>query len=343
MSVDSPQPTDLFTHDYTAANSGAITVPFEEVTPKSGPVSKGALGYGLQGNSNARTYLVYFEDVQQFIYEACGYPERVTTAGGGVSLSRHIPIRDPEFFWLVASRAADISPYGAKLDHHETAYGPLPEYEYYHVTLLFEALPYDILDDANLQAYYAGDESRRYTETRWEYGGQFLTRETGNFVYVEGVASGYDFAQPIGMFEAHQRFVIRWAQLPEIGIMNSYKLLNTNIRNARGTVNLHDWPTAEASGGFKAGTLRCEDIRTAPAMAPLDPDLLGLFRFNPPRVVDLEIVIDYFDPPLGSGATTRGHNCLPWPTDNLYYQARSNNTLQPLYQSYDFAQIFQIQ
>ena len=325
MSVAFPQPTDINRHDFSAANSGSIDVPFVEVTPKSGAVSKLSLGYGLQGNQSTRTYLVYFNDTEDFIRQACGYPIRLAgSSGGGVNLlSRRLPIRDPLYPWLTAARAADVQPYGAMLAHHEGPFGPYPEYEYSHVTILFEAADWDILDDTTLQALYADNEARRFTSIQFEYGGEFLTRQTGSFKFVEGTPAitAPQFPQPKGMFEAHARFVLRWTQLPEIGILNSNKLLNANIREGKGKVNAFDWPVPEANGGYAAGTLLLEDLKLVPSMAPVTPVILGLFGFNPPRVYDLLFVMDWFDPPLGITASTRGHNAFPWAKNNLYYAA----------------------
>jgi hypothetical protein len=343
MSRQSPQPTELLDQSFTADNSGYIDVQFEEVTPKGGPVSKGSLGYGMQGNQSTRTYLVYFTDTEEFVRQACGYPIRWSDA----TLGRRLPIRDPQKPWLVATRASDITPYGAMLGQVETPFGPYAEYEYSHVTILFEAVDYDVIDDPTLWAVFGGDESRRFTNAHWEYGGEFLTRQVGCFKFAEGdagaAAGGNNtFPQPKGMYEAHARFVIRWFQLPETGIMNAAKLLNMNILNGKGSINHFDWPVPEAQGGFAAGTLLCEDIKVTPSMAPVEPALLGLSGWSPPRVYDLDFVIDWFDPPLGTGATTRGHNAFPWAKDNRYYLAKSADGSNPLYDTYDFSQMFVI-
>jgi hypothetical protein len=316
------------------------------------------MGYGLQGNQNARTYECYFTDTEQFIREACGYPTRIPTGlpgPGAVAaiLSRRPPIRDPQFPWLTASRASNILPYGAMLGNIETPYGSFAEYEYSRVTILFEAADYDIIDDGTLQAEFGGNEVYRWTSWHWEYGGQMITRAKGSFIFKEG-QPGFEnikFAMPKAFFEAHNRFVLRWSQLPEIGIMNSNKILNTNIRQAKGKVNQNDWPVAEASGGFAAGTLLCEDIKVTPSMAPASPLQLGLHGFQPPRTYDLDLVIDYFDPAIGTGTgggaypapTTRGHNTFPWSLDNYYYFAAAKGPgATPLYAGYDFNQIFVI-
>jgi hypothetical protein len=329
-------------------------VPFEEVTPRPGAVAKGALGYGMQGNQMVRTYLVYWQDTAQFIREACGYPVRMTSnpsAPVPVWLHRELPIRDPQFPWLVAMRTADVTPHGQMLNSGESEWGPAAVYEYSKVSILFEAPDYDVIDDNVLTGAYGGDESRRYTNIRWEYGGNMVKLPAGEFVFVEGKAadSAPDIPQPTAMFSPVGRFVLRWFQLPELGIMNQNKQLNTNLRNAIGKVNLNDWPVAAAAGGYEAGTLLVENIKVTPSMAPIDPSLLGLLTFNPPRVYDIDIVMSYIKPRLGNAGTahpaptTQGHNTFMWGGDHLYYLAKSKDLNQTLYDYYDFNLIFTIQ
>jgi hypothetical protein len=107
-----------------------------------------------------------------------------------------------------------------------------------------------------------------------------------------------------------------------------------------GTVNAApflDYPT---------GTLLCRPPDLRPSFLPLPLDSLQPTKL---RLWDVTIPLDVFDPPLGAGATTRGHNTALWSfnktagifADGKNYLVRIGSvTGALLYQTYSFANMF---
>ncbi len=307
-----------------------INVPYVELT--KGGSGEAAFGGTGAASSCVRHYLCYFQDRYEFHRQVLGWPY----INGFNGLTRRLPMQDPEFNWLWASRVSRSVPYGRQLGKKFLESGPFRNSQLAQVTVLFEQPPYDIMDDATLFRW-GKDESYRFTEWRWDYSGEMLSKPSGQFTFAEAPVLGVAFAQTQGQFVPTNDFLLIWHDVPEVWALNSQnKLLNSNIRNGFGTVNNATWRD------FPKGTVLLRGARTIPKSTALKPRDLGYLSFEEPRLVNVEFLMSYKDPPSENG-TYFGWNLFPH--EQLWYLATDNGnptTGQGLFRYYDFTKLFKL-
>lgn len=88
-----------------------------------------------------------------------------------------------------------------------------------------------------------------------------------------------------------------------------------------GSVNL------ETFFGMPKGVLLYEAPEITPAPLHLPPILMGLSSADTTQLqYNVTLHFEWFDPPLGGEATSKGHNCMPWSADALFYLVKSQGS-----------------
>lgn len=87
---------------------------------------------------------------------------------------------------------------------------------------------------------------------------------------------------------------------------------------ALGSVNLVEFM------GCPAGTLLYEVPEIIIRPLPIPPQLMGIVGESIQLQYDIKFHFEYFDPPIGSGVTKRGHNNMPWAADGLWYPVQAS-------------------
>jgi hypothetical protein len=81
--------------------------------------------------------------------------------------------------------------------------------------------------------------------------------------------------------------------------------------------------------GLPPGTALLEDVEIVPQPLQMPANLMNLMGAlggeTYPLQYNVTFHIDFFDPPIGSGAVNRGHNNMPWSGDSLWYRVGSRN------------------
>lgn len=283
--------------------------------------------------------------------------DSITSGAGGTggnfirsSLQRNLPWRHPKWSQLWCTRISQVQGLqwtGKKLepvpafDKAGIIIGsPASEYTLALLSLQFERPNYVVLSDDQITE---GQEYRRYLDRYWQTSIQMLSREGSAFKWAEGNLNTDTPAGPrpgffkgsVGQKLAHHKIKRTWYQLPEQAIYDANGFPAILARYA-GCVNSIDFL------GFPAGTLLMEPADITPQPLQLPPELMQLFSEGVQLQCNVTFNFDYFDPPLGTGATTRGHNTMPWSGDGKWYKVTSQIGNYTPFVTKDFYSLFRI-
>ncbi len=319
------------------------------------------VGHGVQGpetatfayGSGSRAGMVmdvfwddWVNEDQPVLGALVGWTDVDPSSGG---LRRYLPFAHPVYQTLWCGGVASVTPMFWKEKTEGDWSGPYNSYQIARLALSFEAKPYTILSDSDLAEKFppGGDgivqEWQRYCVIDPALPTvRVLSRAGASMRFSEGDASGKDLTGSVNIREISADIKIRWLQLPWNWALDN-RNLPAKALAAGNKVN------SDAFMNYAAGTLLLKSARAVPVEAPfLIP---GVHLWEPQRYVDLELVMEFFDPPLGTGATTRGHNTAPWygdpdttVGDGRYYAVESATGAvgsgDPPYGSAAYANIF---
>ena len=282
-------------------------------------------------------------------------------------LHREPPSPDPEFPWLfcnsfhpsalaVSANPANpqFSPFNQSLFWTTNPQLRSTNYAVALCTVGYKALKYRILPDSAITT--PSDEWSRYCYIGSDQKLDVLTADgVGYLIFAEGagpsgagpVAGATPFPAPVPCYLAKGDYVIEWYGLPFDYLSDDPNVFHpTKILAGMGLVNSAPFIVGDTNPVFPTGTglLKGYKYQTFPwPVAAANPGeiLLG---------VNLQIMIERFDPPLGAVAPIgHGHNNMPWrgkPGDatggKFYWPTRGGGTGDPpLLGSYDFNRFFQ--
>lgn len=334
--------------------NGMITVRWSEFITDKGSNRDAAFGYA-DGNQATLSIFVYEDDLLTAIADLLGSQEANFGGGSGsTTLDRKLPAQHPNFDWLFCSRITGIRPYRFKekgLAGGTTQNGLLggarSRYDLYVITAVFSQPKFRMFTDAQLDAQ-AGAGPRpewlRFTERVAQPTTFVLSREAGqSFRYVEDDGAGQPPANtnvptPVPQFLNQVDYNILWRRVPYIGFYgNAGDGPPQNQLDALSKVNDADFM------GFPAGTLLFKSFRVQNVEDPVSPSAFGLnvAAGDTSLVVDVELVLTYFNPPAGAASPiTLGWNLAPW-RDNKWYTVKDVvNQTQTIFPTVDFNTIF---
>jgi hypothetical protein len=207
----------------------------------------------------------------------------------------------------------------------------------------------------------------RYVITNFQVTTKALKLDIGTVYYAEGTPSGG--VLPFGPQKVlpSGTLTLQWLRVPHdyifstglpaeggnVGLLSHF-YGNPQAPNALAMDGVTPVPVVGAVGkvnydwflGNAPGTLLCRPPELRPSFLPLP---LASLQPTKLRLWDVTIPMDVFDPPLGTGATTRGHNTALWSfnkgpgifADGKNYLVRIGSvTGALLYDTYDFDNMF---
>jgi len=322
------------------SNSG-LTFPWVFATGPTGSISDANLGHG--GCAAAEVMLIYFDDLADAAQQLIGYSWRDTSTTPS-TLRRIIPFKHPFYTQLYCTRIVKVE--GLQPDGvFDDTFGPYETYTLMRLTLQFSRPNYALLADNQILDMDGNpQEWLRYTDRYWYPDVQLYYRESTTFVYTEGTPSSPQQPVPssVGLPIAKLELTRRWYQLPENAVYTNTGFPSNLIFNFFDGSNMLETLNSTAFLGIRAGCLRYVKPEILPQPLPLPPQLMGLLDTESFQLqYDVVFHFVYFDPPLGSGATTHGHNTLPW-ADNLWYLAATKQSGQPQFASNTMQNLWQI-
>ena len=274
------------------------------------------------------------------------------------ALHRELPQWHPEFPWMRAY-SVSFAPYGPKKNpdsttpsanaaNRDSLFGNDPGenrvafYEEALATVRFKAYRYLFLEDEDISQ--TSDEYFRYSYTDTEPSLDVLSAD-GSFsqlTFAEGAGSPAPtagttrFPAPIGVLLPKTRILVKWFSVPHEYLSESDDyFFPTKILECVGKVNSVEFM------GRDIGTLLMHPPRWS--IKPF-PGVIAADLITPLLQVDLEIPLEYFDPPMGPASpTVRGHNNMPWRENGKFYLATRDGTVggARLLESIDFNQIWE--
>lgn len=303
-------------------NNGWLPIPWAEYIGRSGSEGSDSAWSYDGGIQSTLTILINWTDAIAGIEAILGYAQRNPTTG---NLDRVLPVRHPLYNQLYASRITSMR--GRKwLGKYQSDIGWTSAYQYMMCSILFVQPKFTVLSDGTLDRLYGSprQEFRRYTEMRFEPTTEFLSREGSKYVFAEGGPGGPNAGSSIVKGTVNQQLMkaeltLTWRRVPSLGFLSTAGVgPPTKALTCLGSVN------SDTFLGYPPGVLLLKGVRFTPLEAPSDRGV-NLLAGQPPTHLDIEMHAAVWDPPAGTaadvtpgptfnqGATTRGHNLVPFP------------------------------
>lgn len=317
----------LFPNLQVQAGSG-LAFPWVEFNSRSGSVAD--ISMGPDGVAMGMVMIVFWDDLEEACQALLGYSYRDTDLDP-VQLGRVLPWRHPYWTQLWCTRIVKVQGLDNRGKDDGFGDGPFTDYAFARLTLQFTRPPYAILDDLDplVNLGLGGrQEWMRYTDRFWTPSIQILSREGMQYKFVEGAAGSplnRAFPGSVGQKLSKVGLKRTWYQIPEKAVYNSagfpanliYSLGDTTIQ-LLGCVNNASF------FGCAAGTLLYTAVEITPRPLHLPAFLMDIQGESVQLQYDVTFHYEYFDPPIGGGgATTHGHNCMPYAKDGLWYKVAS--------------------
>lgn len=290
--------------------------------------------------------VVYWQD---FVENGFGFVTDAIPAMMGVSrisddvtpkLRRKLPWRSAYFPWMWLSSLTNARPQGWKGHKPGTWGGQVCEYDRVVMTTAFVSRPYNVLTDEQIDVDFSGDESQRFVEKLPKPTAEYISILGNSYKFVEGTdplaSATKRFPLATGLITVKVDLEWVWHDVPDQFIMNANGV-PTGIIGGLGCVNQN------AIWGYPAGTLLALPADITPHEQPVNPLLMGLPFYSPPRSWDVRFRFKFWDPPLTPGATTRGHNTAIWTRTSRFALIKSVNPVgaeKTVYPTYDFTKFF---
>jgi hypothetical protein len=328
----------------TIHSTSGLTFPWAFYTGPTG--SAGDANFGHGGCAAAELMLIRFEDFGVALQQLIGYSWRDASTTPP-RLRRVLPFKHPFYTNLWCTRVVKVEglkPDGLFVD----TYGPFETYKILRLTLQFSRPSYAVLpDNAILDMSGNPQEWLRYTDRLWQPEIEVYSREGTQFRFTEGTGPtattpAAQYPGSIGLPIPKARLARRWYQLPEFGVYNVDGFPNNVLKDYLTGAILCETLNDATFFGIPAGCLRYVAPEIIPQPLPLPPGLMQLAG-NEYFQLQYDVVFHFvwFDPPLGPGATTRGHNTVPW-ADTFWYKATSVQSGNPQFASSTLSNLWQI-
>ena len=300
----------------------------------------GDVSLGFDNSQAVMTIGCYWTDVFAVNHATGGIIPKILGTNfavpGTPRLDRRLPMRYPRNPFLRASRVLSI-----KGVHPRTKgqypHGPGMTYKFAHITILFTAPQYDILD--NSTAWGVTGEWGRFVDKRQQSVTTYAQLERGAFRWgLNAAAEGKPVAFGPPLLIPKKRLTWKWMYLPTVGLFNSAGI-TANIDSTVGKVNMTTF------AGFPPGTLLMEDPVIEPMPLPYSALEVGGAETDAARCWNVTLNMLFFDPPTtGTLARKRGHNVFPQPTDFTWWPIETATGAvgsgAPVYDSAEFGIAF---
>jgi hypothetical protein len=284
----------------------------------------------LETNSTRVTRMLdcAWDESLTFADKLLGYPTVMTGTGGVKYISRLTPAHHPDFLdpkgnpFVFVTRIPKLEGLGFR---DKTA-DDTSQYEKARLTVVYETLTYEVLEDSEVHTAGVPDESRllRFVTVRVKPYAEFLTLPRGALKWVATGQPSVNFGLPllVPTFQVD----ITWHLVP----LSNIPFIN--ISDALGTIN--DAAFVTPLGSFPAGTLLM-----------LVPDINPVRSALGDRLYDIEYHLKYKAPIAGGGGD---HNYFLRPTgdappNDLVWTQVTRDGLSggtKLYRSTDFKKLF---
>jgi hypothetical protein len=315
---------------------GGLSVPWHEFLSRQGGTSSASFGWGGE-NQSVLNIDVHFTEVKDAVNLLLGYPTIDYSPEPLLprKLRRHLPMRNP--FWQThrATRITEMRP--LRFTGKEIGpYSSFSDYEQMRLTVLFQVPTYAMLSDGYLQDHKGGDESQRWVYWKRKTSLSQVMREGDSVKWGPNAPEGLrgnSLTVPFGMVLHKQSLTCIWRCVPE-------KFFQTAAGRATGLDACGGRVNAAPFRGYPRGSVLLESYDEDDISIPVDPTLVSLLQWEPPRVYDLSIHLAVFDPPLGPGETEHGWNCAPSTKSGLYYLLTTSDGSSTPYLYEDFGKIF---
>ncbi len=341
-----------------------LTVPWREYISRDGSTYDES--WASDSSQVSMTIDIYWTDRAQARREILGYSKRV-----GTLLSRQLPMRHPFWDWMYATKISSARGLAFQ-DKYIGPGGPTSSYAFERLTIVFSALPFDVLSDQQISSK-AGEWNRFVIKTR-RVNTEFAASDRSQFMYstLAGAISGpYDgksgpfnvytagsaptsqplFKGSVGIKISKVNLQWKWMYVADNFIFNNERSA-AKIEPCIGCVNSDTALDSSDGGGYSAGTLLLDSVEFEPVIAPCSPTVMGLAAAGvPPRMWNVLFNLIYFNPPKDSDWTTTkyGHLLVPGNANpnGYWYPAESVGpyndgavTGSPIYQSRTFSTMF---
>lgn len=296
--------------------------------------------------SISRVLYIPWGDLESVLPQIIGY----STRGGAGSLNRVLPVADPLFPWMYATKITSFKPF--QFNGQDSPSSPddqpigsycLPGaaiYTYAKVVVQFEALTYQVLSDGQT----AGDEFNRYVIKSCNPRGEAITMDKGSYVYTMGpgsIAGGATTNKPciaaLSRILNKMDIIWNWQQIPEIGAFSPGNTpqqigIPTNQLALLGSVN------GAAFEGYPAGTLLLTSIKYTPHNYAIEPDFQAI---QSSRYYDVEFHVVYFSPTPTWNGSPGTWNMIPF-QDGNWTPIGTASGLNPQYPLLSWTNLFVI-
>jgi hypothetical protein len=310
-------------------DGGDYALQVRDYSPGAGNFSKRSCGHELLVS-------VPFEKSYPALLKFLGFSE---VRGG--QLHRSLPLRssDYDFLWCTKVANSQDLKFLGKFDAADPDQPDGAQYQRTHMRLLFEQLPYALLDDSDIYDDDAGlTEADRYVDWgKYEGGVDSLKIDVGQIKYAEGPPEFLGQPYPGSLSLIYPKGTIRatWYEVPRDWVFNADGV-PTSINSCVGRVN------SQAFRGYPAGTLFLEPPIFDPYVMNLRQQG-GLWTGQPLLFYDVGLIFRHMDPPrFDDSSPYRGHNLVPLPRRSEFVLGTRDGTTggDGVYLQADFNQIF---
>lgn len=323
---------------------------------------------GVKGGAATVSGYIPTDDVVEFLKAAI---ENATPMGGtDPRIKRTLPLAHPQYPWLFLdsvdgagiefSEKADADPEGVLEAPPLHDYGVYVDHE---LNLKFSTRPYSVATDSQIPVttltWYEDDGSTentqyakewyRYVEWLPQPAAEYLTAETGQFLFdapvtfptAPGDSPPSAGKGQIRLLVPSRTYRLRWYRVPQSFLLSN----NNRFDNAQGRVNQFAWE------GFDPGTLLLQSVSPIDTYTPPFPEFVtydgSTALVSQEKLVDLEFVFLYRNPicaevvtPTNASHIANGHNLVPRGITRKWYYAKTAGNGEPIYPSYPYELLF---
>ncbi len=233
--------------DLQVYSASGLSFPWAEYNPET--VGTFSASLGPDGVGVSMSMLIFWRDLQTAVTQILGYSYRDAPAasmGPGIpapgTLRRMLPWHHPYFnqCWVkrisrvqgirmegVGSRGGDdpfvVASGGGAGPSWPLNLGPWTDFALALLTIDFWRPPYFLRSDSDILVNGVQQEWLRYVDKHWNISTQFLTRESGQFVWKvgQGLPDKSTFQGTVGQKLTHLKLTRKWYQIPEAAVFAS--------------------------------------------------------------------------------------------------------------------------
>lgn len=307
-----------------------------------GNEQQGGETFAVEGGQASIAVKVPWAKARQFVRFVLGWSYLNDFDGtvASYTLIRENPQQHPRMPWLYASSVSlsGLGPVGTpgvgtkESGVYGSASLPNAKYDTIVATVQFRDYPWAF--KGNSPSYNAILEAQRNVFISATPSVEVISAEgLNNIKFANGPIAGSAAPAPFGTLMSKTTYTLNWMWVPHEYISTTaYPILTpSKILGCVGKVN------NDTFLGFAPGTLLAQAPVFEPMRFPIGciDSTLGFYGWN------VRLPIQFFDPPRGvEDANYRGHLCIPYRKDLLWYGAIRENGTSRLYSTTVFENIF---